>query len=89
MTEMTRGKSTASDRKMQQVGKPLVRTDATGKAIGKTVYAGDHSMPGMLHARILRSPMASARLVRLDVSKARALEGVAPSTCPARPAVRA
>jgi CO/xanthine dehydrogenase Mo-binding subunit len=77
MTEMTRGKSTASDRKMQQVGKPLVRTDATGKAIGKTVYAGDHSMPGMLHARILRSPMASARLVRLDVSKARALEGVA------------
>ncbi|MCK6453480.1 MAG: xanthine dehydrogenase family protein molybdopterin-binding subunit [Alphaproteobacteria bacterium] len=31
----------------------------------------------MLHAKVLRSPMPSARLVRLDVSKARALEGVA------------
>lgn len=62
---------------LHHVGKPLVRTDAPGKAIGKTPYAGDYVMPGMLHAKVLRSPMPSARLVRLDVRKARALEGVA------------
>ncbi len=60
----------------RQVGKPLVRTDAPGKAVGSTRYAGDYAMPGMLHAKVLRSPEASARLVRLDVSKARALKGV-------------
>ena len=60
-----------------QIGKPLVRTDAPGKAIGKTPYAGDYAMPGMLHAKVLRSPEASARLTRLGVEKARALKGVA------------
>lgn len=59
-----------------QIGKPLVRTDAPGKAIGKTPYAGDYVMPGMLHAKVLRSPEASARLIRLDVTKACALTGV-------------
>ena len=59
-----------------QVGKPLVRTDAPGKAVGRTPYAGDYVMPGMLHAKVLRSPMPSAKLVRLDVRKARALKGV-------------
>jgi CO/xanthine dehydrogenase Mo-binding subunit len=61
----------------RQLGKPLVRSDAPGKAFGRTPYAGDYTMPGMLHAKVLRSPEASARLVRLDVSKARALKGVA------------
>jgi len=61
----------------RQVGKPLPRIDAPGKSHGKTRYAGDHVMPGMLHARVLRSPEASARLTRIDVSKARALPGVA------------
>lgn len=59
-----------------QVGKPVVRTDAPGKAVGRTPYAGDYVLPGMLHAKVLRSPEASARLVRLDTSKARALPGV-------------
>lgn len=59
-----------------QVGKPLTRTDAPGKALGKTRYAGDHTMPGMLHAKVVRANIASARLVNLDVSRARALPGV-------------
>ncbi len=60
-----------------QVGKPLPRTDAPGKASGKTPYAGDYVMPGMVHAKVARADLASARLVHLDVSKARALPGVA------------
>ncbi|MCH8810031.1 MAG: aldehyde oxidoreductase, partial [Proteobacteria bacterium] len=60
---------------LRQVGKPLVRTDVPGKAQGRTRFAGDHVMPNMLHAKVLRAPTASARLTRLDAAKARALEG--------------
>jgi CO/xanthine dehydrogenase Mo-binding subunit len=62
---------------LRQVGRPLPRTDAPGKADGRTRYGGDYTMPGMLHVKVLRSPMASARLRRINVSKARALPGVA------------
>ena len=60
-----------------QIGKGLPRTDAPGKVMGKTKYAGDFVMPGMLYAKVLRSPEASAKLIGIDVSKARALPGVA------------
>src|SRR5690606_25658687 len=79
-----RGEMTVSDLdqtqpnlRFSQIGKPLTRTDSPGKATGRTPYAGDYVMPGMLHARVLRADLASARLKRLDVSKARALPGVA------------
>ncbi len=61
---------------LRQVGKPLRRVDAMGKATGATVYAGDFSLPLMLHAKVFRSTQPHARIVRLDVSKARALPGV-------------
>jgi len=61
---------------LRQVGKPLRRVDALGKAVGATVYAGDYGMPNMLHARVFRSSEPSARIKRLDVSRARALPGV-------------
>jgi len=51
---------------------------ALGKAVGATVYAGDFSMAG--HAarpRCFGAPKPSARIVHLDVGKARALPGVA------------
>ena len=77
---MTRSESDAgalANVQFRQVGKPLTRTDAPGKVTGRTPYAGDYVMPGMLHMRVLRADIASARLARLDVSKARALAGVA------------
>ena len=58
------------------VGKPLPRPDALGKVIGKTVYADDLQLPGMLYAKVLRSPHTHARIVRIDATKARALPGV-------------
>jgi CO/xanthine dehydrogenase Mo-binding subunit len=61
---------------LRQVGKPLRRVDALGKAVGHTMYAADYAMPGMLHAQVLRSTEPSAHITRLDVSKARALPGV-------------
>lgn len=67
----------AANVKFNQVGLPLTRTDAPGKALGRTPYAGDYTMPNMLHAKVVRADRASARLCRLDVSRARALPGVA------------
>jgi CO/xanthine dehydrogenase Mo-binding subunit len=61
---------------LRQVGKPLRRVDALGKAVGATVYAGDFTMPNMLHAKVFRSSEPSARICRLDVTKARAFPGV-------------
>ncbi|HDQ74228.1 MAG TPA: xanthine dehydrogenase family protein molybdopterin-binding subunit [Chloroflexi bacterium] len=61
---------------LRVVGKPLRRVDALGKTTGTTVYAGDFYMPHMLHAKVFRSSEASARIQRLDVSKARELPGV-------------
>ena len=39
-------------------------------------YGADIALPGMLHGKILRSPHAHARIVRIDTSKATALPGV-------------
>ncbi len=62
---------------LRVVGKPLRRVDALGKSVGATIYADDFSLPGMLYAKVFRSTVPSARIKRLDVSKARALPGVA------------
>ncbi|GIL16106.1 MAG: dehydrogenase [Chloroflexota bacterium] len=61
---------------LRQIGKPLPRIDAMGKVTGATQYAADYTMPNMLHAKVLRAKHASARILRVDVSKARALPGV-------------
>lgn len=62
---------------LRQIGKPLRRVDALGKTTGATVYAGDFTMPNMLHAQVFRSSEPSARIKRLDVCRARELPGVA------------
>src|SRR6266849_5048532 len=59
------------------VGRSVPRVDGVEKATGHARYVADLMLPGMLHARVLRSPHAHARIVRLDVSRARALPGVA------------
>ena len=58
------------------VGKPQRKVDGLAKATGAALYADDIQLPGMLHAKTLRSPHAHARIVSIDVSKALALEGV-------------
>jgi len=58
------------------VGKPEVKVDAVKLVKGKPVFADDFDLPGMLHAAMLTSPYAHARIKRIDASKARALPGV-------------
>ncbi len=61
---------------LRQVGKPVRRVDALGKCTGATQYAGDVYFQNMLHAKVFRSSVASARIKRLDVQKAKDLPGV-------------
>ncbi|GIW12213.1 MAG: hypothetical protein KatS3mg061_3270 [Dehalococcoidia bacterium] len=58
------------------VGKALPRIEGPEKVTGQMLYAADLQLPGMLHAKVLRSPYAHARIRRLDVSKAAAYPGV-------------
>ncbi|HET8564760.1 MAG TPA: xanthine dehydrogenase family protein molybdopterin-binding subunit, partial [Candidatus Binatia bacterium] len=58
------------------VGKKTPRIDAYERVTGQAQYTGDIQFPGMLYARILRSPHPHARIVSIDTSKAEKLAGV-------------
>lgn len=58
------------------VGKSVERKDGRVKVTGKAKYAADLVAPGMLHGKILRSPLAHAKILNIDTSKAKALPGV-------------
>src|SRR6266496_1525566 len=58
------------------IGKSPPRADAWEKVRGRPMYAGDLALAGMLHGRIVRSPYASARIVRIDTRAASELPGV-------------
>jgi CO/xanthine dehydrogenase Mo-binding subunit len=58
------------------VGQPLPRIDALKKVTGEAVFSVDVSLPHMIHGKVLRSPHAHAAIRRLDVTKARTLDGV-------------
>jgi len=60
----------------QFIGSNVRRIDAPGKVTGALRYAGDMTMPNMLHMQVLRSPRAHARIVSIDTAKAAALPGV-------------
>jgi CO/xanthine dehydrogenase Mo-binding subunit len=61
----------------KQIGKRgLRRVDGYEKATGKALYTRDLHIPGMLFARVLRSPYAHAKIKRMDTSRAEALPGV-------------
>ncbi|MDR5695859.1 MAG: xanthine dehydrogenase family protein molybdopterin-binding subunit [Armatimonadota bacterium] len=47
------------------IGVPLRRLEGAEKVTGRTRYAGDLSLPGMLHARLVLSPYAHARIVHI------------------------
>ena len=61
---------------LRVVHQPLARHDQAEKIAGTTRYAGDLAFAGMLHARLVRSQVPSARLTRRDVTAARAVPGV-------------
>ncbi len=59
------------------VGKDLAAVGARDVVTGKAVYSPDLEFPNMLIGKLLYSPHACARILRLDVTEARAIPGVA------------
>jgi CO/xanthine dehydrogenase Mo-binding subunit len=64
------------------VGRDAVRKDGPERARGEARYTADVQLPGMLHAVMLRSPYAHARVRRIDFSRALALPGVRAALAP-------
>jgi CO/xanthine dehydrogenase Mo-binding subunit len=58
------------------IGKSFPRIDGFEKATGSATYTDDMKLPGMLHAAMLLSPHAHAKIVKIDVSRAARLAGV-------------
>lgn len=61
---------------LHAISRALPRPDAVAKVNGTGIYADDLYVPGMLHAKALRSKYPHARLKRVDVVQARRLPGV-------------
>ena len=58
------------------VGQSVRKIDGEMLARGEPVFTDDVSLPGMLYAKVLRSPHAHARIVAVDASRALALPEV-------------
>ncbi|MEM4202327.1 MAG: hypothetical protein QW786_03875, partial [Candidatus Hadarchaeum sp.] len=63
------------------VGKRVKKIDAALLARGKPLFTDDIKLEDMLHARILWSPHAHARIRNIDTSEAEALPGVHAVLC--------
>jgi xanthine dehydrogenase molybdenum-binding subunit len=61
---------------LKVIGKRVPRVDARERVTGEAVYPADLDLPGMVHAKLLRSAHAHARIRRIDTSRAEALKGV-------------
>ncbi|MCC6474392.1 MAG: molybdopterin-dependent oxidoreductase [Burkholderiales bacterium] len=64
------------NREFAVVGKRLPRLDAPAKAKGEARFTNDLFLANMVYAKIKRSPLAHARIRRIDYSRALALPGV-------------
>ena len=73
---MTAQPSTQSNTWQSYIGAPLRRREDVRFVTGRGQYLDDVRLPGMLHAAILRSPHAHARVRGIDASAALALDGV-------------
>ncbi|RLA53152.1 MAG: hypothetical protein DRR42_05660 [Gammaproteobacteria bacterium] len=61
---------------MNGIGSKMIRRDARVRATGEVKYTEDFVIPGMLHAVLVRSPLASARIVKIDTTAAKESDGV-------------
>lgn len=62
--------------RVPEIGIEIPQVTAKEKVLGRAVYAGDIQLQGMLHAKVLRSPYAHARIVKVNTEAAAAMPGV-------------
>jgi 2-furoyl-CoA dehydrogenase large subunit len=61
---------------MTMIGSRVKRREDARLVVGQGQYIGDLSLPGMVHAALLRSPYAHARIKGIDATEALKLPGV-------------
>ncbi len=61
---------------MEIIGKSIRRKESAAKVAGTVKYTADYAAPGLLHAALLVSPLAHARIISIDTSEARKSPGV-------------
>src|SRR5262249_23288827 len=61
---------------LKVVGHPTPRIDAEERVTGRAKYTNDVQLPGMLYAKVLRSPHPHANIQSIHVSKAKPMPGV-------------
>jgi xanthine dehydrogenase molybdenum-binding subunit len=64
------------ERNFRVVGRSPAHHDFVNKVRGTLLYAADWNLPGMVHGKLVRADVAPARIVSVDTSAARRLEGV-------------
>ena len=74
---MTQVQESPTREEYRIVGRPVARIEGVGKVTGRTVYADDMKLPRLLHAKVLGSPLAHARIKSISTAKARSHPGVA------------
>lgn len=70
------GRPEQAQQDLKYVGKSCERGDLVDKVTGNWIYGTDFTLPGMLYAKALRSPYPHARIVSVDISRAREFPGV-------------
>jgi xanthine dehydrogenase YagR molybdenum-binding subunit len=68
-------------KKTKVIGKKIPRVDGYELVSGTAQYSSDINLPGMLYAKILRSPHPHAEIIDIDISKALAHKGVRGVLC--------
>jgi len=58
------------------IGKNIPRIDGLIKATGMAKYVSDIKLPGMLHGKILRSPLAHAKILNIDTTMVESMPGI-------------
>lgn len=63
------------------IGQSIPKLDAMAKVTGQAKYTADLKLPGMLYAKVLRSPFPHARIVNIDTSVAERMIGIKAVIC--------
>jgi CO/xanthine dehydrogenase Mo-binding subunit len=61
---------------LRVAGSSVARLEGVEKVTGQALYTGDLEFPGMAYAKVVRSPLPHARLVRVDARRAARVPGV-------------
>ncbi len=61
---------------LQVIGKSISKVDGLEKVTGAAIFATDLKLAGMLHGKVLRSPLPHARIVNIDTRQAKRVPGV-------------